>query len=254
MKGIVKAASILLIIGVLLVGVGYAAGGHFQRDGFLRSEDIHATYQDVTSIDFELGLGDYEIVEGDTFSITGTVPRGTTSANRNGEWEIRIAEHRGFSALNFGGIGRRDASPRAVITLPRGFEATELDVSIGMGSLSADTLAARDATLDVAMGEMTVAALTADISTLEIGMGELRIDTLDSKRADVEVGMGSGVIGLAAPWADYGYSADVGMGQISLNGAALTHGFADRETFGRTGDRMLSADVGMGELELYAEE
>ncbi len=179
----------------------------------------------LKKMDFDLGAGDYTIIEGDDYWIE-CAGSWVESSMEDGEWRIRTD----MVLTNFLNEDRS-----CTITVPEGCMVESLDWRIGAANVT------------------VYADISAEKASFEVGAGNLELDCLDaSRKIDVETGAGSVLLGLAGSWSDYRIGAEVAMGSISVNGEDLISGLAGTCSKGE-GGRKISAEIGMGTLSILTE-
>lgn len=168
--------------------------------------DSQAKYG-VSEIDFELGAGEFVLVQGTDFSITtasGSM-RGITAKMEDGCWKIQCAG----SSLR--GLGR------VTITVPTDFVAEKANIEIGAGSLYITGLSANEFDLSVGAGRAELSDCTLADAKLECAMGELIYNGVLTGRGSVDCGMGNVEIYLKNQ-DSFGWSVDCGIGSVEVMG------------------------------------
>lgn len=255
------AAAICIGLGVLLGGMGVLLGGRVndlpvRGFGFgltpsvWGSDTVEAGYQGIRKLDFDFEAMDVEIREGDGFSVRADRVNARRFITRqDGDtWEIRCDNKYPRGRMNFGDRWEKSA-PRVVVTLPRDFVAQELDLDMGMGTLTATGLSALESDLDLGMGEMTVTDFSSGSCDLKVGMGSLILTGSLTGRGDIECGMGSIEMTLLGRESDYGFDTTVGMGEVTI-GTHSTGGLGGAMLLNNTAPNFFGIDCGMGSIEI----
>ena len=262
---ICAAAAICIGLGVLMGGVGFAMGGRpydlmYSDGGWHRgwspmwgsglwgSDTVEASYTGVTKLEFDLGLSEVEIRQGDEFSVKAqrVNAKQFRTWQDGSTWKIECPnnEQRGWNRSYSG-----KNAPFITITLPKGFVAEELELEMGMGSLTADGLAARESGLFVGMGEMVLKNFTSGDCDMEVGMGTMEITGLITGRSTINCGMGTAELKLSGNADEYGYTATVGMGSVTVGGESV--GGLGGDVSRNTGAaNRFDIDCGMGTVEI----
>lgn len=236
-------ACILLAIGTVLVIIGgamgaswrdvtvdlvpeeYRYGWHYGRNRYNntrgKSIELKETYTGVKSFQFDIEDGEVFIETGDTFSVE-VRGRGKsfTSKAEGGIWYIDsrgLKDGKNYYTLN--------------ITLPKGFVAEDAIINMGMGNFNAETLAAKR-------------------TSINTGMGSVDIDGFSSAETELACGMGSVELGVDGSELDYGFSATVGMGEITIGENTKIAGIAGEQTSGNERPNQMKIDCGMGSVEI----
>jgi len=294
-KAICGAAAVLLSLGLLLGLMGFALGGRPQdladygeplrlplvgsgRIGLLRwgnplygRDTVEMDYTSeaarIRKLDFYLSCADVTIREGDAFRVKAekiNADRFLTKIDGD-TWEIDCDDR------NINGRMGHDRAPEITITVPKGFLAAELEVESAMGAVKIQGLSARESSLKAGMGTMTAEDFTSGDCDLEIGMGTLELSGSLTGRGSIDCGMGTAILTLAGSRRDFGYTASVGMGSITIGGEELTGGddeeppaasgedlppmdaiagFGGEQTSNPSAPNFFEIDCGMGSVEI----
>lgn len=170
----------------------------------------------IRKLDFDLSCADVTIREGDAFWVRAekiNAKRFRTEIDGD-TWELECDVK---NVRHMGG----DRAPRITVTVPKGFVAEELELDSAMGAVEVKGLAAQESALQVGMGEMVVKDFSSGDCDLEIGMGSLELSGSITGRGSIDCGMGSAALVLRGEPADYGYTATVGMGSVTIGGETL---------------------------------
>ena len=231
----------LVILGILLTVLGLVLGAplsslsikmplnirifpHLSYSSSFQEEnpDFFALYEGVRSLEIEGTEAAITIKNGDDFSIEAKHPASNFSSELHGSrWVIHSGELRSHQ-------WPVHQAPEITITLPRDFVAEELNVELGVGSLTSAPLAAQKAELEVGIGEMTV-------------------ETLDCPNLSLEVEMGSVNMTLAGREEDVAFSLENNMGSVSI-GSRTWAGFDQEERWNPDAPRKAEISCSMGEV------
>lgn len=228
--------------------------------GFLGGDPVGEmqTYSisgEITSLDIEIGMAAFEIVEGESFSVESNL-KDLSVEEKNGVLQISDEQKNGS-------IGSSDAS--VVLTVPAGFVFEEADISAGAGELTIDTLAASELKLDLGAGETEIGSLTVlEKAEINNGAGELTIQggelndlSMDLGVGEMELtgdctinyGVGETILNLAGDSSDYQIALDKGIGGATLDGETMS----GDSVYG-DGPNKISIDGGVGSLRIEFEE
>ncbi len=251
-------ATVLICLGLVIGAVGLVMGA--TRDDFWNAAgrvwddwgtgSLSESYQGVTSLDFDLGMAEVVIEEGDTFSIRASQVRfRLTSRVEDGTWKIDT------KGVRYGQwLGGSRGGDRVTITLPRDFVADKLQLEVGMGTLRAGTLGARDrADVKVGMGEVSIDRLSVPRVEVSCGMGAVHLGGVDTQKADLDCGMGSIDMTVRGAEEDYGYTLDVGVGDVVI-GTQRYSGLGNKSSHNTDAPGRLDVDCGMGSVTVRFEE
>lgn len=251
-KIIATTAAVFICMGLILGTVGLAMGASVGDawSGRYGTNSIHESYTGVTSLDFELGFGEVKFVEGDKFAIDAETGFKIRSWVEYGTWKIETKENwwKNNWGINIGSGEKGDI----VITLPKGFEAKDLNLELGMGTLKGDILRGNNIDIDVGMGTMKLDGVYGRDVDIKCGMGTLDIGLLDADEIYVDCGMGKVDAVLAGAEKDYEYTADVGMGRVQVGSSSL-NGFGRREKQNSGAPLYLDVECGMGKIHIEFE-
>lgn len=264
------AAAILIGLGVLLGGIGFLLGGRMTQmpvagvaftgwgyNPLWGQDTVETSYPDgsVRKLDFELTCMDVQILEGDGFWIRAENVDGKRfSTYQDGDtWKIRCDNKHLTSRKPIVGRNWEHNAPQVTITVPRDFVVEELDLELGMGTLTMDGVTTWKSDLEVGMGSMTLTGFTSSQCDVDVGMGSLVLNGKITGKGDIKCGMGSIEMTLGGREEDYGCRATVGMGTVIL-GSESTGGMDGEMTRRRDAPNFFNIDCGMGSVEIYFTE
>lgn len=165
------------------------------------------------------------------------------STVENGIWSLKTPSH----ASIFWGVKRFFRDRKLVITFPKGFVFRGLGIGLGVGSLHGEGLSARRCALNVGVGEMKLKACVLGDIKAECGVGSIQADGSVSGLCRLECGLGEISMKLKEPL-DYGYSASVGLGQITI-GAQMISG-SGKQKFNTKASDFFDISCGMGSVKV----
>ena len=296
MKAFLIAACVCILLGMLmLIGV-LAFGGkdvvaqavqggiYFSEDGFHvggidvdmdmvfgdtakmefdSAKEMKFSADSFENLDLELTAGTFEIVEGDTDKIIVRSAKEITMISSGKTFYLDT--DKGVK-VHFFGIN--DEGNHVEITLPKDKEFRKMDIEIGAGQLSADSLTAEDIEMKIGAGSIIVDTLTckegkisvgageaiikegtAGDLDLDVGLGDLQYTGSLSDDLDADCGMGNMDIRLDSEEEDYNYKIDVGMGDVTVGGNSYG-GMAQSKEIDHDADAKMDLDCGMGSINI----
>ena len=161
----------------------------------------------MKSIVMELSNGYFEIARGDAFSADGGGAPFLCYAE-NGIWHV-ICSPDGGAAYD------------AKITIPRGFKAEDIMITLKDGSLSACELDAGMARLDLAAASGSFAAVRARRVNISLRRGSAVVSAAPSVGMEINCGYGELTVNLARSDRGYRYSCERGSGGIIIGSEAV---------------------------------
>ncbi len=262
-------ALLALGFGIGVVVLAAATGDYDER---LQTYSINESYDDVQKIDMNIGYGEVDIMEGDTFSIEADhlwddmesyVSDGTWYIEQESDSHLRI-----FGVnVSLGSFGRwdDDFTPKITITVPEGFEAESFILNIGAGSVEVEAIRAMEGEFTVEAGRLVINELSIpNKSTYDVGAGEMILKDVSLKDITMDSGVGSVVIE-GDIFGDNDITCGVGSIELDLNGDEndysydISSGIGNVEIDGRTyhsvdqridngADNYLRLDCGIGHI------
>ncbi|NLO10223.1 MAG: DUF4097 domain-containing protein [Clostridiales bacterium] len=186
--------SIGLGIGLLFIAAG--RGFSLRNTPTFSMED---TVRDVEGLDIRIDVGEVFIRPGDEFSIQADNlynDNDLKSHVSNGVWEI---SHDANERFNFFGIDipisigiRNFKTPSIRITIPEGFKAKDIKISMDAGRLKAENLHADIAHLTVDAGSLEIDGLIVEEeSSYFVSAGHINLKQVDIKNIKVECDVGA---------------------------------------------------------------
>lgn len=217
-------------IGIVITLLGFTFGrGHYVKSGD-RNYSYTDTVDQVSSISLDVKFSTVKIVNGDQFSVEvkNMEKDGFESYVKDGTWylednydragvihlfgfEVPISD--GWFLWDFG--NNSIYSPEILVTIPKDFVASNYELSIGAGELTAEVLNAENCELKLGAGKMTLKQLNVTSNTkLEVGAGAMVVSKLVTQDGDFNCGFGSIIVDGEVL---SNLSADCGMGEIRLD-------------------------------------
>ncbi|MDF2542101.1 MAG: hypothetical protein K0S47_1819 [Herbinix sp.] len=244
------------------------------------TNEDHATYtydekyEDVESLNFEIGYGDITIEEGDEFSIQGKnfYNEEFESYVEDGIWYIsQDSSDHGFFGIDiapeilFGDY----KAPVIVITIPNDVSLKECYLDLGAGRLEAEKLTAETGNFSVGAGELVIDQLVVlESSEYDVGTGKLEINEMSAQdiyldcgvgnvnikgrltgENTVSCGIGEVVLDLEGNEDEYSYQIDCGIGSVIINNESY-HGIIEQRSDTKELENHFDLDCGIGKIEL----
>ncbi|MEG0339345.1 MAG: hypothetical protein RR573_05450 [Oscillospiraceae bacterium] len=283
MKGMCLTAAFLVTVGIVLGIIGFCFGGQFHNVYFDQSgihydeigsesheyngwrmnffnignshhnsndaqsysdntkKELDVGNDDINSLSVELGAVEAIITEGDKFELRID---GNASVNSHIQGDKLVFD---MPNKNIGLIGN-DIHSKVYITVPKNKTFDDISLNIGAGSLKATDLRAESAVLNAGAGEMILDGFICEGDTdITVGMASFELNGDLQGKTSIDCGMGDCSISLTDS-SDIGYSADVGMGNVSvLNENVSLIGDAEHN---KGAKRFFAINCGMGNVEI----
>jgi hypothetical protein len=231
-------------------------------------QSIAAPFGDgqLEKLKIRISAGDVTVRVGDAWGLEVDGPLTAESYFEDGVWEVRSLYDSvapGFLKRFF--LNGADVTTRFTLTVPSGFETLDIEVGMGkssvaglkleelvcatdMGRTQVRDITARRAEFKVDMGQVTVTGLVAESCELTCGMGDIElvngeIGTLLS----VDCGMGNVNATLRRP-ASYGYSVQVGLGNVQIDGVSCVRGEGGTQSGNGGETPFFELECGMGNV------
>lgn len=292
MKAFLITACVCILVGmVMLIGV-LACGGkdavaqvinggvYFSQDGFYvggmkvfedtadmkfdEGKEMEFAAGEIKNLDIELGAGTFEIVEGDEDKIIIRSAKKIKAAQSGSTLKIDTGKR---VKVHFFGV--TDEGNYVEITLPKDKEFHTIDLSIGAGTMNADTLLVEDLEMEIGAGEIIVDEFVCEKARISVGAGKAVVDSGAAEELDLDVGMGEiwyagsltgdldadcGMgnmdVRLDAKEEDFDYKIDVGMGNITVGNSSYG-GMAQSKEIDNDADGKMDLDCGMGNIKVH---
>lgn len=196
--------------------------------------------EQFSGVDIEAGLADVTILTGEdyavelawdsdgSYSLSGTV--------RNGVLNVTSSQKR------LGGTSDHSAS--VMITVPAGVTLREIDVEVGLGDVSLDSVSANDVSCETGLGDVWLWNVTAGEASASTGTGDISWEGALSRETELETGLGDIWVYAAGPADRWSYELNSGLGQVEVDGVIL--GSSAKQRGGSAGE--LEASSGMGDV------
>lgn len=230
-------SGIALILGIILIVLGFSSGGSFSdirdTDGLV-SDSISFNGEDIKSLNIHVQVGLLTILEGDEFRVEWrNIPEDRFSC-RTDSGVLYVEEYWQDSWVY--GITSRfdDLKPEIYIYVPAGFVAESADIYVAAGMCHVYGLEVERAYFNVDVGELLVQELKADTMNVVLSGGRFQGEDVTAKSAEISVDVGE--LRMLGLWTD-DCSLSVQAGTAYMHGAL-------------TGRGSFAADVGTIGLDL----
>lgn len=235
-KYIAIALAVLLIVGIvggIITALGVVLG---VRDAVGESKTYEAEGV-VNSLKVEIGAADFRIVSGEKFLVESNLK--DLTFRQTGD--RLILNEKSFGNRNYNGAF-------ITIYIPEGTAFEEIDLVVGAGNFTAESLSAESVELEFGAGEVNIGQLNAtreaDIEggagqitisggslrnlQVDMGIGELYITSDIVGEGEFNLGVGEVIITLIGTRDDYTVELNKGVGDMHFDGDVISSG----RTFG----------------------
>lgn len=203
--------SVSIIAGIVFGCLGILTATKLIKDN--SSVAITCEENESPCLKITLGVSDLEIKKGDKLSAETSYEK--ISINQE-DGRLVITEN--------GGSIFDDASRKITVYVPEDMELSKVGIAGGAGSINVESLKAKD-------------------MEVSLGVGETVFNKLEVENAKINAGIGRIEINLASSNDDYAIKASRGIGDITLNGAAIK----SDEWMG-SGNKKIEISGGIGEI------
>lgn len=200
----------------------------------------------IEKLNLELEAGIFQIVEGDGDEIIIRSSDKLDVSKDNDSISVETPDR--FWVFGFG----EDNLQNVEITLPKGYEFHTIDLDVGAGRVTAESLLAENMDLDIGAGEVIVSNGVADTMDLDVGMGNFQYNGIVSHDLDADCGMGNVDMVFSGQYVDHNYEVDCGMGSICV-GDMTYSGVVSNQTVNNDTDSDFDLDCGMGNISISFE-
>ena len=246
---------VFLLIGLIASVAGLALGATFDtfRDGpDIGDPSLDQTYtQEISALDFGIAAARMTIKTGDAFRVESSgFASDVESYVQNGTWYIRSEYNRsfGFRFTNHRFIWSSRV-PEIVVTLPDGFTADSITISVNAGTLQAQNLSAHTSSLHVGAGELLADRLVSGATSIDCGVGHISVSGTVTGSGSIECGVGQVDLNLTGQEEDYSFRADVGLGQMIVNGKSYSS-LSDRNIGQAGAPYRFDVSCGIGQVDI----
>lgn len=134
--------------------------------------------------------------------------------------------------------------------IPTSHEFEKIEFALGAGQISSETgLKVGELEIELGAGQITLDSVTANTLDAEVGMGSLEFSGDIGKKADVECAMGSIQLELAGEEKDFNYQLEAAAGEISI-GDRSYGGIAGKTNVDNNADKEIDIECAMGSIDI----
>jgi DUF4097 and DUF4098 domain-containing protein YvlB len=240
LKGVAIVAAAMVTVGILLIGIGWMAGGnqpiYLDQKGIhvgARADSDHGKMESFTkdissfsSIDVDLDYYDVDLVPSDKFAVDGTYYSKDGKPDikvENGTLTIRDKEHGRINIdIDLPGLFTFNNQPRIKIYYPKDTKLTNLVLKCDTSDLSYENLIVTDkADFKLDFGSLNINGLTAKNIKITMDSGSCTLKTIKADDLNIGNNLGKTTVD-GANLKTLKINAD--SGEISLNGVTADRG------------------------------
>lgn len=249
-KGLLIAAGMMLIVGILLFIAGVVSMGgisavydaylnrrinhNYQiendKDGFEHLErEQRFAMEDVKSLDLELAYAEVELVVNPS--------NNEFTVKTNGDYNMYMKDH----VLHVESKNKHmhhmfydHDSYQIILEIPEGFIFDKAEIEVGASKADISTIKAKELDLKVGAGQVTIGNLMADLVDIEVGAGEIIVQNVEG---DLK---------------DYNFDIKCGAGNVDI-GSESYSGLAREMHIDNHGKKNFEIECGMGNININAE-
>lgn len=199
----------------------------------------------IKNLNLELEAGIFQVVEGDGEEIVIRSNRRLNIDKDDDSISIETPNH--FKIIGFG-----NEMQNVEIALPKGVEFHTIDIDVGAGDFTAESLLAQKMDIDIGAGEIVIENGSSAIMDLDVGMGSFAYTGSLADELDVDCGMGNVEMVLSGQYEDHDYEVDCGMGSVCI-GSMTYSGAASGQKVDNGTDSDFDIDCGMGNISIIFE-
>lgn len=196
---------------------------------------------EIHSLDFEVGAAELILTLGDEFALEVEGSQHYRSWQEHGVWKIETQPEV---------YARRDQIPTFYVTIPRDAQFLEVEFSVGIGTVEAESITCGKASIEVGAGTVTLENLISEQCEMEVGAGTIDINGGKmSGITDIECGLGTVTMNVERP-ESYGCKMELGMGTISIDGAEYSGVVHEQRMGSMDAKTFYSIECAMGEVDI----
>lgn len=243
-KAIFVVALVFVFLGIILTTAGVASGGSIKvvkeiNFGSTDYVDVDETYtEEIESLNLELAAGTLTVKEGDSFRIEAkNIPeRYYEFYVEDKTLHVDKKDHDWFFFDWFDWDSYDDTS--ITVYVPKGFEAKEMDLEVSAGTVTIDSIVAKNAEIKMNAGKVSGSNVTiSDSGKVKVNAGTLELEDVnfhDTKiqqnagaatlsgsftgETKAECNAGSMTIKANGTEKEYNFQIESSAGSITLNG------------------------------------
>lgn len=239
-KGVAITAAAMVTVGILLIGIGWMAGGN--KPVYLDQKGIHVGERNrldygtlesfsqgvdrFSSIDADLDYFDVDLIPGDKFAVDGTYYSKDGQPDikvENDTLTIREKEHKRINInIDIPGLFTDNNQPRIKIYYPRDTKLKDLKLKCDSADLGYENLTVTgNADFELDYGNLDINGLTAENIKIAMDSGNCTLKKIKAKDLNVNNDMGK----ITLDGADLKtIKIDADSGEVSLTGVTADQG------------------------------
>lgn len=265
-----------ILMGVCLLGFGYAMGGRLHSgwgvrfgnpfgigfvgtsdndvDGIKLGSGNETRHLDAfEAIDIDVSIGDIVVEDGEDYTISiQNMEEEDYTLTQNGGMLHFVFDKNEWNVFNFS-----SNDYKVVVTIPENKTMKEIKVDSSMGDIEVRNVDCKSLTLDQAMGEVDVKNVIVEGDTsIEQNMGDIDIKGSLRGKSDIKNHMGDISIEIQKDAKDkFYYHLKSSMGDLEVDKKSTSDGFSASLEGGSTkADYQIIADNSMGDISLEFED
>lgn len=209
--------------------------------------------ESIKSIDGKFGACRILVTEGETFSIEQkNMGSNKVDVNLSSDGTLSITNKENLLGI-FSGISlkKEHLCPTILLTLPKNLYLENFVIDLGAGSFEAKevNIQCKKAKLTVGAGQIIVKEINSTQTELNCGMGSIDVQGKLTSKINAECGMGSIIATIMGNESDYGYQAQVGLGEVKVGNNKING--LSQYTSTITAENKIIANCGMGAIKFH---
>ncbi len=193
---------------------------------------------EIHSLDFEVGAAELILQQGDSFALEVEGSTRYRSWQEHGKWKIEMQPSYPGEISTF------------YVTIPQNAEFLEVELSVGAGTIVADSLTCGKASIEVGAGTAQIDKLVSGQCDIEVGAGYVQVDGGRlSGKTDIECGLGSVELNVERP-ESYGGSIELAMGSVTIDGTEYTSVSQEQRIGSLASTVLYEIECSMGSVEI----
>lgn len=217
--------------------------------------DYNFPVQQVTSLNISIDAAEVMIQTGNDYSVKGiNIEPDSLYCKLTSSGQLKIdnrKEHFGF--WNIFRPRRYAMNQKIVITIPENINLESLIIELGAGELVGKNLnlTANNGEIKVGAGELILSELKLKNGNIDCGVGSIQISGTMEGKTKVHCGVGDIKLDLKGDIDSYSYSAEVGLGEVSINRETIS-GLGQKVSTGHKENHFI-LNCGIGEISIYVQ-
>lgn len=216
----------LVLVGLILFLIGFQSGGNKPvywtssglKVGTEKVTSIEKTVDPYTNLVLNMDLGKINIIYGDTFKISGKIPKDTLKLNHDGTTlQIQSKSNHQVGLMNFG-FNPLPKESELTITIPKDTPLEVINLSNDAGKTLIKDMVAKELIVDVDAGKVEIVNSTFQKTTTYLDAGEINLD--DSNLGNTLIETSAGLV-KSKNTTFNGLNLNIDFGTIDLNGIFL---------------------------------